>query len=201
MAFGNSLSRMSEDFRNTWGSEQWVLDRLVEAVESGDPENKLKLATHLLDGYSRHDWKRRVVVGSGIILLHKDLDPRTAPLDEILEILREADVSDERRETILQGAPLTKAEVEVWQQAVRERAFDAQLVYECGAGNICVVLRVKHSAGRTAYIAARDWSGQSGLFVAVYSTYDEAVKALRNIGIVRIDDQVVFEDRYRRENE
>src|SRR5579862_8213042 len=98
---------MKEDLRETWGSERWVIDRLREAVESGDAEEKLKLARHLLDGYSRLGWRRRRIIEAGMILLEKDLDPAVADPGDVLEALQEADVSESRLEEIEGGAALT----------------------------------------------------------------------------------------------
>src|SRR5687767_3873016 len=115
---------MQEDHRETWGAEQWVIDHLVEAVDTGGAEDKLRYGTRLLEGYSRHDWKRRMMVGSGIILLHNELDATSSSRDDIVEILEMANVPETRLEQISQGAPLTESEVRDWQERVMERAFD-----------------------------------------------------------------------------
>ena len=44
--------RMDSDFRATWGSEQWVIDRLVESVHLGDADQKLRCATAFLTATS-----------------------------------------------------------------------------------------------------------------------------------------------------
>ena len=56
-----------------------MIDRLVEAVESGDAEEKLKLARHLLDGYKTPRLAAAPdKVEAGMIVLEKDLDPAVA---------------------------------------------------------------------------------------------------------------------------
>src|ERR1700683_1296603 len=147
---------MNQDLRETWGSERWVIDRLVEAVESGDAEEKLKLARHLLDGYKRHAWRRRRIVEAGMILLEKDLDPPVAEPGDVLEALQEADVSESRLGEIEGGATLTGTEVAIWREHLVCATFDAERV-SMREGNVCVAVEVKHSDGRPT------WRSRSGM--------------------------------------
>jgi hypothetical protein len=186
---------MAEDTRTTWASEQWVIDRLVEAVDVGDAGAKMKLGTCLLDGYERHDWYRRRMVDSGALVLHEDLNPEVADPDDVAEVLG---YDSDRANEIARGAGFTTQELEAWRALVVASGFDHELIY-LGYANACVVVEVKHSDGRHACIAVQKWSRGSGVFVAAYKTHAEALNALRSIGMVKMDLGLEFEDQNNRD--
>jgi hypothetical protein len=80
---------------------------------------------------------------------------------------------------------------------VIERAFAPEIVYEFGDGNIFVVLQVKHTDSRRAYLAVRDWDGHAGVLVSAHSTYTDAVNSLKSAGMIRMDDYVAWEHRFK----
>jgi hypothetical protein len=184
---------MDQELRATWGAEKWVIDRLVEAVEAGDADEKLKLAKHLLDGYKRHDWRRRRIVDAGIILLTSELDPGRADPQEVSEALEQAEVPESRLKQVSEGATLTDSELAVWREFVVEAAFDQERV-SMRLGNVCLVIEVKHSDTRRAYLAVQKWNGRSGVLVASYQTSTEAKNALASIGIFRMDSGLTWEE-------
>lgn len=185
---------MDPQERATWDSEQWVIDRLVEAVELGVAEDKLRFARRLLDGYAKDGWRRRRMVDSGIIVLETDLDPRFADPGDAANAVDRAGGSQERYDQLAGGALLTNEEVSTWREYVTEIAFDDGLAYECHRSNLCVVLEVKHSDRRRAHLAVTHWDGQSGDLVAAYPTYTDALNALKNAGTVKMDSYLVWEE-------
>ncbi len=187
---------IKKDFRETWDSERWVIDRFVEAVESGEGDLRDRLAKRLLEGYTQHDWTRRRVNSSGIMVSTFALDPRHADLQDTLDALEAKDVNTNRLTKVAAGAPLTAREIEIWRSFVIERGFSPEFVYEHDEGNICVILEVKHSDRRRARLAVKNWDGQSGTLVAACSTYTEALGAIKRCGIVNMDDDLMWRERF-----
>ncbi len=181
---------MPKDFRETWDSEQWVLDRLIESVEAGDAPFRDRLAKHLIEKYSNHDWHRRRVIDTGVILPNTQLDPRVANREDVVTALEDTKISNARLKKLSEGALLNNAEVAIWRRYVRERAFDPEFVFERGEGNFCVVVELKHSDRRRAHLAITNWDGQSGVLVAPHSTYTEALAALKMVGAVSMEDSI-----------
>ena len=69
-----------------WTSEQAVVDALVDAVDVGDSNKKVKLAQALLDGYAQRDWHRRRIVESGGLLLHSEMNPDSVAIDDLKDL-------------------------------------------------------------------------------------------------------------------
>jgi len=177
-----------QDERPLWEFEQWVIDRLVKAVEAGDGPAKEKLGKHLIEGYTAHDWNRFEVVDDGLFLPSARLEPRQAWIQDVLDAMERYDAPKERVEALSHGAPMTDLECRQWLELVVERAFDEELAYEHGAGSIWVILQVRHSRTGSCCLAVIDWAGESRSFVAAYNTRVEAVNALKGIGFISMAD-------------
>ena len=50
------MANTAEDGRHTWNREQWVIDRLIEAVETGDADVKAQCGARLLARYEGGEW-------------------------------------------------------------------------------------------------------------------------------------------------
>jgi len=46
---------MDEQERTLWNSERWIVERLIDAVESGDSDAKVKFGQRLLDGIDKQE--------------------------------------------------------------------------------------------------------------------------------------------------
>lgn len=176
---------MDPELRDTWNAPNWVIDRLVEAVEAGDAAEKIKLARHFIRCRQRLGWNHGTVVGSGIIVLNANLDPAKADPGEIAGALEET-VSAARLTKIAAGGRLTKSEALRWREYSIECGLDEEIAWTYGA-NFWVVLELRHTNRRRAYLALRNWDGRSGVFVAAYETQTYALMAVRSLGVVRVD--------------
>ena len=170
------MADTAEDARHTWNREQWVIDRLVEAVETGDPDVKAQCGTCLLERYEGGEWQIPREVESGRILLLSALDPSESDWD-VVEVLEGRGVSEARLKGLEHGEELTASERRQWEDEIARSALGGDSEPDWA------ILELKHSdPRRLAHMAVTDWDGASGRFLAAYSSSSEALNALRRIG-------------------
>lgn len=176
-------------------SEQDVIDHLVEAVDAGDSDAKKSWGDLLLDGRAERAWRRARIAESGIILLTSEIEGENVDLAELLEALDADGVTQFRLKRIEAGAPLSPTEMAAWRRHLEQR-FDPN--DDPSYQNEWVLLEIKHSRRRgAAYVAVTGWKDDSGRFLAAYSTYSEALNALRQAGMVAITSDLAWGDRFR----
>ncbi|MDE0831488.1 MAG: hypothetical protein OSB03_20045 [Vicinamibacterales bacterium] len=167
---------MNQSNRHRWNAEQWVIDRLVDAVESGDVAMKSRCGQRLLTGYEQDGWQAGWQIETAPFLSLAQLDPKSWEWDEAVVLEGEA-VSQTRLDHLAAGAAMTASEVDGLRSVVAGRAFDEEF------GDYWAILRLLHSNGRRrVYMAVTEWDGKTGCFLAAYSTYPEALNALRGVG-------------------
>ena len=170
------MADTAEDARHTTNREQWVINRLVEAVETGDPDVKAQCGTCLLARYEGGEWQMPREVETGRILLFSALDPSESDWD-VVEVLEGRGVSEARLEALENGEELTASERRQWEDEIARSALNIDSEPDWA------ILELKHSdPRRLAYMAVTDWDGASGCFVAAHSSHEGALNALREIG-------------------
>ena len=176
--------------RSGEGSEQWVVDRLVEAVDVGDGDAKARFAEAWLNGFARHDWRRAVEVDSGLIHPLEEPTPLLAPPKDVLDGLEylQADDLEVASATFYDGPDLSEAKRREWCRLAAERAFSEELAFDGTHGRVWVILRLVASNRRSAHVAVIDWADDGGRFVAAYQTASEGRRALQVIGYVNHND-------------
>ena len=174
---------MREHLRHSRDSEQWAIDRLVEAVADGDADAKRLYGERLLEGYEESDWYLWDEVSLAPFVPAAALDPTQAEADDIYEVFY-GSVSDSRLAELMDGATMTESEVVDWQL----HALAGCSAWEMGP--YWTVLEVRHSASvrRRAYMAVTEWRRTSGCFVAAYPTCGDALNALKQVGFVSLED-------------
>lgn len=139
---------MSQPAPHTWNNEQWVIDRLAEAVEQDDADSKAKFGQRLLDGINDDGWSSVQFEGEGFYVPFEALDPSNALGEDIDTLCEEGVISPARVPLIDEGAPLEGRELERWREIVVERAFAP----ECAT--FWALFRVKRPPNHALYIAA-----------------------------------------------
>ncbi|MEZ5288060.1 MAG: hypothetical protein R2712_25345 [Vicinamibacterales bacterium] len=121
-----------DDERHTWGSEKWVIEQLISAVQEGDAELKRRCARRWLDGFASHDWRAARFVDWGLFHPIREPDPRDYDPDDVTDLLQgcsEREFTARRLDAIRMGAPLRSDEKKLWRQQLVERAFDDETAY------------------------------------------------------------------------
>lgn len=169
----------------TWNNERWVIDRLVDAVEAGDTDAKTKLGQRLLDGIDQDDWNVGKLIEAGPFLpLLAVLDPDNIEDDDLQWFCEDETIPDSRLNEVLNGG-LSGVELNRWRQRVAERSFDP---VEDDRELLRVLIVVRRTGGRLAYVAAFGYDLGALTFVAAYDTYTETLAALKGVGFLSLDD-------------
>lgn len=179
------------DERDTWGSEKWVIEQLITAVEEGDAELKRRCATRWLDGYASHDWRAARFVDWGLFHPIREQNPRDYAPDSVADLLEyssEHNFTESRIAAIREGAPLRSHEKRIWRERLLWRAFDDESAYY-GQCREWVILRVSAGVRRVAHFGVLDWlDGEAGSYVAAYQTSAEVLNAIKSICYVSLRD-------------
>lgn len=182
-----------EDIRDTWGSERWVIEQLVAAVEQGDAEMKRQCAKRWLDGFVNHDWRSVRLVECGLFHPIREQHPRDYDPDDVADLLEgcaDREVTESRIEKIRAGAPLRTEERRLWRQELVRLAFDDEWAYY-GNCREWVILKLSAGARRVAHLGAIDWTDEeAGSYVAAYQTSGEVLNAIKRVGYVSYRDYI-----------
>jgi hypothetical protein len=178
---------MGDAVRHTWNNERWVIDRLVDAVETGDTEAKAKLGQRFLDGITDDRWCSWWWIDDGLFLPLRMLDPLNAEDGSLDCLYDEGIISQARDQLICEGAPLEDHELVRWREHVAELAFEAEDAEEW------VLLEVQQPRTRDLYVAAiladpsGPWAGHLS-FVAADWTRAATLDGLMAEGFLSPED-------------
>jgi hypothetical protein len=198
---------VNRDRNQNWDSERWVIDQLIDAVDAGEGLVKLKYGRRLCEGQASLDWHSGRLIDVGKFTPFIKSNTRLSEDD--VELLEMTDVISETRLGSLRGgARMTPDELHEWRRLRAEYDLDPS------SGSVWAVMEVRHSdRRRRAYIAMTgrgpreadldvevyvncdglrtrpraefEWS-----FVAAYSSYTEALNAVKSVGYTSIADYI-----------
>ncbi|HEY1307288.1 MAG TPA: hypothetical protein VGF24_27220 [Vicinamibacterales bacterium] len=176
---------MADDVRRTWNNEQWVIARLIEAVEAGLTDAKPALGQRLLEGIWNDGWTAWKWVEEGPYLPLQRLDPVSLSEDDLAWLRDKGAISAERKAEICKGARLKRSELERWREMVVDQAFEPELpaswaIFQTRRGlrTVCVAATLTQ-----LYVESPD-EQIAPTFVAAYETFTEALNALKSNGFV-----------------
>jgi hypothetical protein len=196
-------------------TEQETIDRLVDAVDAGDLPLKLAYGRALLAGQARHGWDSGELLSIGPFVPFERIEV-AATEDDLDALLLDEVVTERRYRRLAAGAALSHEE----QESVRSRRASVLLQQEC-ATTWWTILKVRHSRGRTAFLAmtasGAGWEVFDGFscpcplriaslslqkttfagwdFVQAYSHYEDAKGAHKQRGLTDLRDLERHPDR------
>ena len=175
---------MDEDTRQQWNIENWVIDRLVDAVEAGDTDGKQALGQRLMDGIDRDNWNGGRFIEVGQFLPLTFLDAASIDDDDMNWLCGDETVTLSRANEILADG-VSGVELTRWRERVAERAFDPG---EFDRDMLWCLIAVRRTGGREAYVAAFGYGLSPLTYVAAYDTYTESMNALKAMGFISLKD-------------